>query len=219
MNTRVSEYQMESRRNKTVVLLCNPVILWALTHDCGVLGFGNDTIHLFLPPYSLFPAPQEHFQERASTFPHFLCQISFPASSEAPCLCWSWWLLLCERAHITALILTGTAGRGVTQLLQGEQRQRACEYSVPTTWAPMRSGARVLWQQSISHSFHTLTLSYSQTLTGRWPELKSHLHLWQETFLSHSVCGPADEGERICLHMRARLRLPRVTAPVCTAWK
>lgn len=53
---------------------------------------------------------------------------------------------------------------GWSQLLQGEQRQRACEYSVPTTWAPTRSGARVLWEQSISCSLshsHTLILSHS----------------------------------------------------------
>lgn len=38
---------MANRKNKNVILLWNLMILWGLTADSGVLGFGN--VHFFLP--------------------------------------------------------------------------------------------------------------------------------------------------------------------------
>lgn len=165
--------------------LCFAILwfFWDLTRGSAMLGFGNDNCS-FLPPYSPFCASQKCVQEGASTFPLLLCQISFPAYTPF------WWP---QWPHITVLILTMLLVGGWSQLLQVQQGQWGCEYCTPRPRAPGWAGAVVPCQQSI---WVLLLL-----VVGLSSAHKSHLLLWQETFLSHSRCScPPDKGHRMCLH-------------------
>lgn len=139
---------------------------------------------------------------------HFLFpRLSFLPLLKCACRWWTQWPPLCERARDPVFILTA--------LLVGDDHS-SCERSGGRgLWALHGSGARVLQQQSIARSHSHLYLAWTQVAH------KSHLHLWQETFLSQPGCSCLpDKGHRICLQgQMGQAEAPQSHGDCCTAWE
>lgn len=106
--------------------------------------------------------------------------------------------------------LHSAAGRMITATARGAEGAGLWVLHLQAT------GSRVGWSSgplTAKHPKSPLACSLPELR-----ELESHLHLWQETFLSCSRCScPPDKGHSICLHRQTRQTLHRDTGP-CTAW-
>ena len=101
------------------------MILWGLTHDSGVLGFGN--VHFFL---SILYALLLRSISRKELLPFHFVRSAFLPLLKYP-VWWSQWSPLCERAWVTVSILTLLLAGGWSPLLRVEWSQRGCECSYP----------------------------------------------------------------------------------------